>query len=65
MEVYYEWIQKLAHGLQVLTTNIFLTIVVRVNLQSYLRIMIARMKRSTLQQHKEAAMFCEKKRLLQ
>jgi hypothetical protein len=26
-EVYYERIQKLAHGLQTITTNIFLTIV--------------------------------------
>jgi hypothetical protein len=29
VEVYYEWIEKLAHGLQVLTTNSFLTIVFR------------------------------------
>ncbi len=29
MEVYYEWIQKLAHGLHVLTTNNFLMIVFR------------------------------------
>jgi len=33
MEVYYEWIQKLAHGLQVPTINIFLTIVFRTSLQ--------------------------------
>jgi hypothetical protein len=32
VEVYYEWIQKLVHGLQVLTTNNFLTIVFRVSL---------------------------------
>ncbi len=60
MEVYYEWIQKLAHGLQVPTIDNFLTIVFRIGLQSYLRITIARMKRSTLQQHKEGAMLCEK-----
>ncbi len=60
MEVYYEKIQKLAHGLQVLTTNNFLTIVFRVGLQLYLKITTAKMKRSTLQQHKKAAMLCEK-----
>jgi hypothetical protein len=43
VEVYYEWIQKLAHGLQVPTTYNFLTIVLRASLQSYLRIAIARM----------------------
>jgi hypothetical protein len=32
VEVYYEQIQKLAHGLQVPTTKIFLTIVFRVGL---------------------------------
>jgi len=32
VEVYYEHIQKLAHGLQVLTTNNFLTIVFRMGL---------------------------------
>jgi hypothetical protein len=33
MEVYYEQIQKLAHGLQVPTIDIFLTIVFRTSLQ--------------------------------
>jgi hypothetical protein len=32
VEVYYEWIQKLAHGLQVPTIDIFLTIAFRANL---------------------------------
>jgi hypothetical protein len=32
VEVYYEWIHKLAHGLQVPTTNNFLTIMFRVGL---------------------------------
>jgi hypothetical protein len=32
MEVYYEQIQKLAHGLQVPTTNIFLTTMFRASL---------------------------------
>jgi len=59
VEVYYERIQKLAHGLQIPTTNSFLTIVFRVSLQSYFKIAIARMKRSTLQQHKEVVMLCE------
>ncbi len=48
MKVYYERIQKLGHGLQVLTTNHFLTIVFRLGVQSYLGITIARMKWSTL-----------------
>ncbi len=58
MEVYCERIQKLAHGLQILTINNFLTIVFRVGLQSYLKITITGMKRSTLQ-HKKVAMLCE------
>jgi hypothetical protein len=48
VEVYYERIQKLVHGLQVLITNSFLTTVFRVCLQSYLKIVIVRMKWSTL-----------------
>ncbi len=60
VEVYYKMIQKLVHGLQVPTTNNFLIIVFIVGLQSYLRIVTSRMKRSTLQQHKEAVMLWEK-----
>jgi hypothetical protein len=59
VEVYYEWIQKLAHGLQVPTTKKNLTIMFRTCLQSYLRIVTTRMKWSTLQQRKEVAMLCE------
>jgi hypothetical protein len=59
VEVYYEWIQKLAHGLQIPTIDNFPTTVFIASLQSYLRITIARMKRSTLQQHKEVVMLCE------
>ncbi len=59
MEVYYEQIQKLAHGLQVPTTDKFLIIVFKASLQSYLKIMIAGMKQSTLQQYKEASMLCD------
>ncbi len=44
MEVYYEWIQKLANGLQILTTNSFLTIVFKVGLESYIIIVTTRMK---------------------
>jgi hypothetical protein len=44
VEVYYEQIQKLAHGLQLPTTNNFLTIVFRVGLQSYFIIATIRMK---------------------
>jgi hypothetical protein len=60
VEVYYERIQKLAHSLQVPTIDNFLTIVFIVSLQSCLIIATTRMKRSTLQQHKEAKMLCEK-----
>jgi hypothetical protein len=60
VEVYYERIQKLVHGLQVPTINNFLTTIFKVGLQSYLRITTARMKQSTPQQHKQAAMLCEK-----
>ncbi len=59
VEVSYEWIQELAHGLQVPTIDNFLTTMFKASWQSYLRIVIARMKRSTLQQHKEAMMLCE------
>jgi hypothetical protein len=38
VEVYYERIQKLAHGLQLSTIDNFLIIVFRASLQSYLRI---------------------------
>jgi hypothetical protein len=51
--------QKLAHGLQIPITNSFLIIVFKACLQSYIKIMTIRMKRSTLQ-HKGAAMLCEK-----
>ncbi len=59
MEVYYEQFQKLALGLQIPTIDSFLTTVFKAGLQSYLKIVIAGMKRSTLQQHKEAAMLFE------
>ncbi len=58
MEVYYERIQKLVHGLQLLTKNNFLTTMFRASLQSYLKNVIVGMKQSTLQ-HKEAVMLCE------
>ncbi len=50
----------MAHGLQVLTTYSFLIIMFRASLQSYFKITTIGMKRSTLQQHKEAAMLCGK-----
>jgi len=58
VEVYYERIQKLVHGLQIPTTYNFL-IMFRANLLSYLKIATPKMKRSTLQHHKEVAMLCE------
>ncbi len=37
VEAYYDWIQKLAHGLQVPSPDNFLTIVFKGGLQSYLK----------------------------
>jgi hypothetical protein len=48
VEVYYEQIQKLTHGLQVLTIDSFLTTMFKVGLQSYLIIATIGMKQSTL-----------------
>jgi VanZ family protein len=48
VEVYYERIQKLAHILQVLIVNNFLTIVFKASLQSYLKIATTGMNQSTL-----------------
>jgi hypothetical protein len=44
VEVYYEQIQKLVHGLQVPTTNNFLNIMFRMGLQLYFRIVTPGMK---------------------
>jgi len=49
VEVYYEQIQKLAHGLQVPTIDTFLTTVFKTSLQSYFKIVTTGMKRSTPQ----------------
>jgi hypothetical protein len=59
VEVYYEQIQKLVHGLQVPTINNFLTIMFKAGLQSYFIITTSGMKRSTLEERKEATMLCE------
>ncbi len=59
VEVYYKKIQKLGHGLQILTKDNFLTIVFKAGLQSCFKILTIGIKHSTLQQHKEAAMLCE------
>ncbi len=59
VDLYYEHIQKLVHGLQIPTTNIFLTTMFLAGLQSYLRFATTKMKCSTLQLHKEAVMLCE------
>ncbi len=58
VEVYYEQIQKLLHGLQVPTKDNIFTIVGKTSLQSSLKIATLLMKRSTLQQHNEATMLC-------
>jgi len=44
VKVYYDWIQKLVHGLQVPTIDNFLTATFKVGLQSYLKIAIVGMK---------------------
>jgi hypothetical protein len=49
VEVYYERIQKLVHGLQIPTIDNFLTTMFKAGLQSHLKIATTRMKRSTLQ----------------
>jgi hypothetical protein len=49
MEVYYEKIQKLAHGLQIPTIDSFLTTMFKASLQSYLKIAIVKVKSSTLE----------------
>ncbi len=59
VEVYYELIQKLVHGLQVLTTDSFLITMFRTSLQLDLKIATMGMKQSILQQHKEVVMLCE------
>ncbi len=59
VEVYYEKLLKLANSFQHKTTNSFLTIIFGYGLQPYLRVAITRMKRETLQQHKEATLICE------
>jgi hypothetical protein len=61
VDVYYERIQKLAHGSQIPSTDNFLTIVFKVSLQLYFIIATTWMKQSTLQQHKEVVMLCEEK----
>jgi hypothetical protein len=48
VEVYYEQNQKLVHGLQVPTTNSFMTTVFKVSLQWYFRIATIGMKQLTL-----------------
>ncbi len=59
VEVYYERIQNLAHGLQIPIIDNFFTIMFKVGLQSYFKTTTSRMKRSTLQQHKKVTMLCE------
>jgi hypothetical protein len=44
VEFYYEWIQKLVHGLQAPTGDNFLNIMFKANLQSYFKITSTRMK---------------------
>jgi hypothetical protein len=59
VEVYYEWIFKLANYLQHKVNDNLLTTFFRVGLVRYLRITIAGMKRDTLFEHKEYTVTCE------
>jgi hypothetical protein len=49
----------LANSLQHKIIDNFLTFIFRFGLQPYLHVTRARMKRETLQQHKEVALVCE------
>jgi hypothetical protein len=49
VEVYYERIQKLVHGLQVLPINNFPITMFKTSLQSYFKIVTTGMNQSTLQ----------------
>jgi hypothetical protein len=64
VEVYYEQIQKSAHGLQVPTIDSFLTIMFRMGLQSYFKFVIVGIKGSTFQQHMEASILCEERMII-
>jgi porphobilinogen deaminase len=64
VEVYYEKIQKMAHCLQIPTTDSFLTTMFKASLLSYFIIANAGMKRLTLQQHKEVTMLCEERMII-
>jgi len=59
VEIYYEWIQKMAHGLQVRTIDNFLTIVFKMGCIHTLELQLHGWNGSTFQHHKEAAMLCE------
>lgn len=59
VEVYYEKLLKLANSLQTLTTANSFTIMFQLGLQSYLCIVVARMKWGILQHHKELVLICE------
>jgi hypothetical protein len=59
VEVYYERIQKLVHGLQAPTIDNFLSFIFQARLWSYLRIVDTEMKWTTLQLQKEATLLCE------
>ncbi len=59
IEVYYEHLLKLANYLQVITTNVFPTIVFKASLLYYLKLAMIGMKRDTLIEHKEAVVICE------
>jgi hypothetical protein len=62
VEVYYEkWLLKLVNNLQTPTIDNFLTIVFRSRLHFYSQVTITKMKRLSLQYHKELALMCKEK----
>jgi hypothetical protein len=64
VEVYYECLLKLTNCLQVITIDVFFTIVFKASLLPYLKLAIASMKRNTLMEHKKAIVVCEKSGLI-
>jgi hypothetical protein len=59
VEIYYERLLKLANCLQMKVTDVFLTIIFRINSQPHLKLAIVSMIKDTLIKHKEAVVICE------
>jgi len=59
MEVYYEYLLKLANSLQFKATYVFITIVLITSLLPYLQLTIVGIKQNTLIEHKEVVLVYE------